>query len=237
MDRSGDKSFPARCCSCCIALIEPPVDATVQVDGQHAKSSASLLGLRVEGNESKPVPAPSPLSSSATALQFSSRSAAITERLDRCGLHGALNPCPSVRGSTAERQTPPSGQVLQVCHSVGYDRTNVRSRSSGCPARSWQLRLRRLPRRAHRRRPESGQLALLPRLPLRVEGLCDRRPDLCNRNPFACPYGTNKGIRNAAMISLAKGDSLYQGEPAAPLATLTGRTGRLDTHLRDWGRI
>ncbi len=163
--------------------------------------AASLLGLRVEGNESKPVPAPSPLSSSATRCNFRRDPLLPSpERLDRCGLHGALNPCPSARGSTAERQTPPS---RQVCPSVGYDRTNVRSRSSGCPARSWQLRLRRLPRRAHRRRPESGQLGLLPCLPLRVEGICDRRSDLCNRHPVACPCRPDKGIRNAAMTSLA----------------------------------
>jgi hypothetical protein len=67
------------------------------------------------------------------------------------------------------------------------------------------VRLQRLPWSAHRCCPESGPLALLPRMPVRMEGLRHRRSDLRDRDSFACSCRTPKASRapprNGALLS------------------------------------
>ena len=82
-------------------------------------------------------------------------------------------------------------------------RTYVRSDRSAEPGRNRQVRVPGLCRRTHRSSPEPGRLALLPKLPLRVEGLHHqwagvRRRDSCSPAQTAsgrAPQGHPRRVR------------------------------------------
>lgn len=80
------------------------------------------------------------------------------------------------------------GEATQVLGIILYHRTHVRPRYGFVEGGYTPVRMPRVRRSIDRPRPKSRWLAFLSHVPLRVENLEHRWPELCSGNPRANPF-------------------------------------------------